>query len=128
MSSPNSVMHVCPHHVGHLLGMDIHDTPSISSSEALQPGSVFPLEPGFYFPTTSHPSPIIDKVHTDFRGLGMRLEDDFAILPALKGDDESADDIFMGKSEGELLCLSDNLARTADEIEEACRGEYVVPY
>lgn len=36
----------CPHHVSHYLGMDIHDTPSISRNLNLLPGMVFTVEPG----------------------------------------------------------------------------------
>ncbi|PAA50588.1 hypothetical protein BOX15_Mlig017681g1, partial [Macrostomum lignano] len=65
---------LCPHHVSHYLGMDVHDTPSVSRSEPLQCGVVFPLEPGLYL------SPDCQLVHQEFRGLGgVRLEDDFAI-------------------------------------------------
>lgn len=36
----------CPHHVSHYLGMDVHDTPTISRSVHLQPGMVCTVEPG----------------------------------------------------------------------------------
>lgn len=36
----------CPHHVSHYLGMDVHDTPSVSRKEKLQPGMVITMEPG----------------------------------------------------------------------------------
>ena len=37
---------LCPHHLGHYLGMDVHDTDSISRSERLQPGVIVTVEPG----------------------------------------------------------------------------------
>ncbi|XP_067830766.1 xaa-Pro aminopeptidase 3 isoform X2 [Heptranchias perlo] len=40
-----AVRKYCPHHVGHYLGMDVHDTPDISRSIALQPGMVVTIEP-----------------------------------------------------------------------------------
>lgn len=36
----------CPHHVGHYLGMDLHDTPLVSKDRKLEPGTVVTIEPG----------------------------------------------------------------------------------
>ena len=36
----------CPHHVGHYLGMDTHDTGCVSRNSPLQPGMVVTIEPG----------------------------------------------------------------------------------
>ena len=36
------------HHVGHYLGMDVHDVFSVSRSIPLQPGNVITIEPGIY--------------------------------------------------------------------------------
>ncbi|XP_074865753.1 xaa-Pro aminopeptidase 3 isoform X3 [Carettochelys insculpta] len=44
----------CPHHVGHYLGMDVHDTPDMSRSLPLQPGMVITIEPASV--TTYKPS------------------------------------------------------------------------
>lgn len=41
-----SARRYCPHHVGHYLGMDVHDTPDVSRSQPLQPGMVITIEPG----------------------------------------------------------------------------------
>ncbi|KAI4822140.1 hypothetical protein KUCAC02_007702 [Chaenocephalus aceratus] len=38
----------CPHHIGHYLGMDVHDTPELSRSQPLQPGMAITIEPGLY--------------------------------------------------------------------------------
>lgn len=37
-----------PHHVGHYLGMDTHDTSVIDRSTVLSPGMVVTIEPGVY--------------------------------------------------------------------------------
>ncbi|XP_048473294.1 xaa-Pro aminopeptidase 3 [Rhincodon typus] len=63
----------CPHHVGHYLGMDVHDTPGISRSIALQPGMVVTIEPGIYIPEDNTSAP------SRFRGMGIRIEDDVLI-------------------------------------------------
>ncbi|KAA0199906.1 putative Xaa-Pro aminopeptidase 3 [Fasciolopsis buskii] len=66
---------ICPHHVGHYLGLDIHDTPTISYSRRLEPGMIFPLEPGIYL----RPELLKHGVLKESIGIGMRLEDDFVI-------------------------------------------------
>ncbi|KAB0389777.1 hypothetical protein E2I00_014252 [Balaenoptera physalus] len=60
----------CPHHVGHYLGMDVHDTPDMPRSLPLQPGMVITVEPGIYIPEDDKDAP------ERFRGLGVRIEDD----------------------------------------------------
>lgn len=68
-----TVRRYCPHHVGHYLGMDVHDTPDISRSIALQPGMVVTIEPGIYIPENDTSAP------PRFRGIGIRIEDDVLI-------------------------------------------------
>ncbi|KAH8273764.1 hypothetical protein KR026_007615 [Drosophila bipectinata] len=63
----------CPHHVSHYLGMDVHDTPHVSRSERIVPGMVFTVEPGVYI------SPDCKDVPPEFRGIGIRIEDDLLI-------------------------------------------------
>lgn len=65
----------CPHHVSHYLGMDVHDTPLISRSIALVPGMVCTVEPGIYISNQRKDVP------REFRGLGLRIEDDVLIKP-----------------------------------------------
>ncbi|KAL5012065.1 hypothetical protein ScPMuIL_010616 [Solemya velum] len=62
----------CPHHVGHYLGMDVHDTSSISRSQKLSPGMIVTIEPGIYIPYSN-------KVVGEFRGIGIRIEDNILI-------------------------------------------------
>ncbi|CAH1776311.1 unnamed protein product, partial [Owenia fusiformis] len=64
---------ICPHHVSHYLGMDVHDTPSVSRSLAIQPGTIITVEPGMYFPKDN------TKIPERFRGIGIRIEDDVLI-------------------------------------------------
>nr|XP_054487810.1 xaa-Pro aminopeptidase 3 isoform X2 [Agelaius phoeniceus] len=68
-----AVRKYCPHHVGHYLGMDVHDTPDISRSIPFQPGMVITIEPGIYIPEDDVSAP------ERFRGIGVRIEDDVVI-------------------------------------------------
>ncbi|XP_070552673.1 xaa-Pro aminopeptidase 3-like [Ptychodera flava] len=63
----------CPHHVGHYLGMDTHDTPRVPRSVNLQPGMVITVEPGVYIPLSDTNAP------SEYRGIGIRIEDDVLI-------------------------------------------------
>ncbi|GAB4823335.1 hypothetical protein N2152v2_010381 [Parachlorella kessleri] len=60
-----------PHSVGHWLGMDTHDTSSISHDRPLEPGVVLTIEPGLYIPD--------DEAYGSLRGVGVRIEDDVAV-------------------------------------------------
>lgn len=65
------------HYLGHWLGIDLHDTPSVSRGTVLKPGMVITIEPGLYVPSdTTGLRSVIPKA---FRGLGMRVEDDIAV-------------------------------------------------
>jgi Xaa-Pro aminopeptidase len=59
------------HTLGHGLGLDVHETPYFSHAEsnpdALEPGAVFTLEPGLYYPD---------------RKMGVRLEDTLWMQPS----------------------------------------------
>lgn len=63
----------CPHNVGHHLGMDVHDCGSVSKSQPLVAGNVITIEPGIYI-NQHDPS-----VPAEFRGIGIRVEDDILI-------------------------------------------------
>ncbi|XP_017576113.1 xaa-Pro aminopeptidase 3 isoform X2 [Pygocentrus nattereri] len=87
----------CPHHVGHYLGMDVHDTPELSRSQPLQPGMAVTIEPGLYFSEDDESCP------ERFRGLGVRIEDDVVI-----------------QEHGGPLILSENTPKTVLDVETAC--------
>ncbi|XP_058063662.1 xaa-Pro aminopeptidase 3-like isoform X1 [Anopheles bellator] len=63
----------CPHHASHYLGMDVHDTPLISRNIQLKPGMVCTVEPGIYIAKDR------TDVPAEFKGLGLRIEDDVLI-------------------------------------------------
>lgn len=62
-----------PHALSHWLGLDTHDTPSISGSSPLVAGNVITIEPGLYVPHGSAGVP------PQFWGLAVRIEDDVLI-------------------------------------------------
>lgn len=62
-----------PTHIGHYLGMDVHDTPSIPTSQAIQNGMVLTVEPGIYLPFND------ELIPKEFRGFGVRIEDDIIV-------------------------------------------------
>jgi intermediate cleaving peptidase 55 len=63
---------IYPHHVGHWMGMDVHDCDSIHRSRKLRRGHTITLEPGLYIPVDSSYPP-------EFQGMGIRIEDDVLI-------------------------------------------------
>lgn len=85
------------HGTSHMLGLDVHDCPDAdetSYTSPLKPGVVLTVEPGLYF------QPNDETVPQEFRGLGVRTEDDVlvtadghenlsAILPSTSHDIEA---------------------------------------
>jgi Xaa-Pro aminopeptidase len=64
------------HGVSHYLGMDVHDVGSYFDGDeprTLQPGVVITVEPGLYF------SPENTDVPAEYRGIGVRIEDDVLV-------------------------------------------------
>ncbi|GJP36654.1 hypothetical protein CLOM_g21139 [Closterium sp. NIES-68] len=61
-----------PTSVGHWLGLDTHDSASVSALQPLKPGVVLTIEPGLYLPD-------IEQVPKHLRGIGVRIEDDILI-------------------------------------------------
>lgn len=62
-----------PHALGHWIGMDTHDTPTVATKNPIEPGCVFTIEPGLYFPADDLAVP------KSLRGVGVRIEDDVAL-------------------------------------------------
>uniref|UniRef100_A0ACD5YLX4 Uncharacterized protein n=1 Tax=Avena sativa TaxID=4498 RepID=A0ACD5YLX4_AVESA len=65
-----------PTAIGHSLGMDIHDSTTLSKDKLLEPGVVITIEPGIYIP----PVPILNEdAPGRYRGIGIRIEDEVLI-------------------------------------------------
>ncbi|MBI4230717.1 MAG: aminopeptidase P N-terminal domain-containing protein, partial [Planctomycetes bacterium] len=66
------------HKTGHWLGLDVHDIGAYrvdGASRPLEPGMVFTIEPGLYVGASDETAP------KEFRGLGIRIEDDILVTP-----------------------------------------------
>jgi len=64
------------HRTSHWLGMDVHDVGLYrvgGESRKLEPGMVLTVEPGIYI------APDDDKAPEQFRGIGIRIEDDVLV-------------------------------------------------
>ncbi len=90
------------HGTSHHLGLDVHDCAQARRSMyldgVLEPGMIFTIEPGLYF------QPDDLSVPAEFRGIGVRIEDD--ILVTADGAEN----------------LSAAIPRTADAVEAWVRG------
>ncbi|KAI5631650.1 metallopeptidase family m24 domain-containing protein [Phthorimaea operculella] len=64
---------LCPHHVSHYLGLDVHDSSLVKRNSPVEPGMVVTVEPGLYI------KPDDTTVPPEFRGVGIRIEDDVLI-------------------------------------------------
>jgi intermediate cleaving peptidase 55 len=61
-----------PHHLGHYIGLDVHDTVSYSRKVLLQEGHCITIEPGVYVPDD-------ERWPKHFRNMGVRIEDSIAV-------------------------------------------------
>lgn len=61
-----------PHHVGHYVGLDVHDVPGYSRGEVLREGHCVTVEPGVYVPDE-------ERWPAHFRGLAVRIEDSVCV-------------------------------------------------
>ncbi|CAH2068220.1 unnamed protein product, partial [Iphiclides podalirius] len=69
----NRAYQLCPHHVSHYLGLDVHDAPLVRRRVPLAAGMVVTVEPGLYVAADDL------SVPAEFRGLGIRIEDDVLV-------------------------------------------------
>ncbi|EGF97535.1 X-Pro aminopeptidase [Melampsora larici-populina 98AG31] len=65
---PGTLEQLYPHYIGHPVGTDLHDTPTLDRTTQLKSGSVITIEPGIYVPHD-------DCFPSEFHGIGIRIED-----------------------------------------------------
>lgn len=70
--SRNAINTLFPHHVGHHVGLDVHDCPGYSRTAALKAGQCVTMEPGIYVPDD-------ERWPVHFRGMGIRIEDSICV-------------------------------------------------
>lgn len=61
-----------PHHVGHYVGLDVHDSPGFPRNRPFQKGMCVTVEPGVYVPDD-------ERWPAWARGMGMRIEDSVCV-------------------------------------------------
>ncbi|KAG9237029.1 xaa-Pro aminopeptidase-like protein [Amylocarpus encephaloides] len=61
-----------PHHVGHYVGLDVHDCPGFTRSTQIRSGYCVTVEPGIYVPND-------ERWPKHFQGLGIRIEDSVCV-------------------------------------------------
>ncbi|KAI9716751.1 MAG: hypothetical protein M1828_007558 [Chrysothrix sp. TS-e1954] len=61
-----------PHHVGHYIGLDVHDAPGYTRTGHLRNGHCITIEPGIYVEDD-------ERWPKHFRGVGIRIEDSVCI-------------------------------------------------
>jgi Xaa-Pro aminopeptidase len=89
------------HRTSHWLGMDVHDVGGYFEAGAprkLEPGMVLTVEPGVYI------SPDDDKVPANWRGIGVRIEDDVLVT-------DSGREV-----------LTAGIPKSVEEVRRACAG------
>lgn len=70
--SGNALEKLFPHHVGHYIGLDVHDAPGYPRTDRLRAGQCITIEPGIYVSDD-------ERWPAAFRGLGIRIEDSVII-------------------------------------------------
>lgn len=95
--SRSEMLEIYPHHVGHYIGLDVHDCPTVSRSVKFHAGMAITIEPGIYIPESPR--------YGEFGGIGIRIEDDIVI------------------TNGEPLVLTSEAPKEIDEIENLMASE-----
>ncbi|TVY68773.1 Intermediate cleaving peptidase [Lachnellula suecica] len=70
--SGNAMDILFPHHVGHYIGLDVHDCPGYPRNVPLTSGYCVTVEPGVYVPDD-------ERWPAHFRGIGIRIEDSVCV-------------------------------------------------
>lgn len=70
--SNDAIYTIFPHHVGHYIGLDVHDCPGFPRSRPFEKGMCVTVEPGIYVPDD-------ERWPKWARGIGMRIEDSVCI-------------------------------------------------
>jgi Xaa-Pro aminopeptidase len=89
------------HRTSHWLGMDVHDVGAYfvgGSPRPLEPGMVLTVEPGIYIRADN------DRVPSEYRGIGVRIEDDILVTETGHRD------------------LTADIPKQAGDVERACRA------
>lgn len=77
------------HRTGHWLGLDVHDAGNYKQDKetwtVLEPGQVLTVEPGIYIAPDIKPAEGQPEVPEQWRGIGIRIEDD--VLVTAQGPD-----------------------------------------
>ncbi|KAF2110711.1 peptidase M24, structural domain-containing protein [Lophiotrema nucula] len=70
--SKDAIQTLFPHHVGHYIGLDVHDSPGFSRNRSFEKGMCVTVEPGVYVPDD-------ERWPKWARNMGMRIEDSVCI-------------------------------------------------
>ncbi|KAL1864514.1 hypothetical protein VTK73DRAFT_5817 [Phialemonium thermophilum] len=70
--SGNALQILFPHHVGHYVGLDVHDVPGYGRHHPLKSGHCVTVEPGVYVPKD-------ERWPKHFRGMAVRIEDSVCV-------------------------------------------------
>jgi intermediate cleaving peptidase 55 len=72
MEGDDAIGTLFPHHVGHYIGLDVHDCPGYPRSKPFETGMCVTVEPGVYVPDD-------ERWPAWARGMGMRIEDSVCV-------------------------------------------------